>query len=146
MLYVCIQVQTILPLEAQVRNATSAGALPAPSDDAIRDQRHYIDNLFTVTWKKLEFNAQLRGSGLHQARNRHNGSCLSITDLEVDWKPEWASPFLSSLGWNFLFCFIDYTFCKNTIALRGIMSRINVGIFDAIVGNRPGTIQHQQAS
>jgi len=54
-----------------------SGALPALIGEVIRDQWHYNDNdnLFADTWKKLKFNARLKGGGLHQAKwNRHNGS------------------------------------------------------------------------
>jgi hypothetical protein len=31
--------------------------------DVITDQKHYIDNLFADTWKKLQFNARIKGAG-----------------------------------------------------------------------------------
>ena len=64
MLNVCIRIRTILPLEAQVRNATTAGSRPAIFGDVITDQKHHIDNLFTDTWKMLKFSARTKGAGI----------------------------------------------------------------------------------
>jgi hypothetical protein len=46
-----------------VKNGTNEGALPALIGDVITDQKHYIDNLFADTWKKLKFNARIKGAG-----------------------------------------------------------------------------------
>jgi hypothetical protein len=47
--YVCAQIQTPIPAEAQVKNGTNAGALPPLIGDVITDQKHYSDNLFADT-------------------------------------------------------------------------------------------------
>jgi hypothetical protein len=44
-----------------VKNGTNAGALPTLIGDVITDQKHYIDNLFADTWKRLKMNARIRG-------------------------------------------------------------------------------------
>ena len=46
-----------------MKNGTNKGALPALIGDVITDQKHYIDNLFADTWKKLKFNARIKGAG-----------------------------------------------------------------------------------
>ena len=46
-----------------MKNGTKGGALPALIGDVITDQKHYIDNLFADTWKKLKFNARIKGAG-----------------------------------------------------------------------------------
>ena len=46
-----------------MKNGTNGGALPALIGDVITDQKHYIDNLFADTWKKLKFNARIKGAG-----------------------------------------------------------------------------------
>jgi hypothetical protein len=46
-----------------VKNGTNEGALPALIGDVITDQKHYIDNLFADTWKKLKFNARIKAAG-----------------------------------------------------------------------------------
>jgi len=46
-----------------VKNGTNEGALPALIGDVIRDQKHYTDNLFADTWKKVKFNARIKGAG-----------------------------------------------------------------------------------
>ncbi len=46
-----------------MKNSTNEGALPALIGDVITDQKHYIDNLFANTWKRLRFNAWIKGAG-----------------------------------------------------------------------------------
>jgi len=46
-----------------VKNGTNEDALPALIGDVITDRKHYIDNLFADTWKKLGFNARIKGAG-----------------------------------------------------------------------------------
>jgi len=46
-----------------VKNGTNECALPALIGDVITDQKHYIDNLFADTWKRLKFNARIKGAG-----------------------------------------------------------------------------------
>ena len=46
-----------------MKNGTNECALPALIGDVITDQKHYIDNLFADTWKKLKFNARIKGAG-----------------------------------------------------------------------------------
>ncbi len=41
-----------------MKNGTNEDALPALIGDVITDQKHYIDNLFADTWKKLRFNGE----------------------------------------------------------------------------------------
>ncbi len=53
----------MIPAEARVENGTKKGALPALIGDVITDQKHYIDNLFADTWKKLRFNVRIKGAG-----------------------------------------------------------------------------------
>ena len=68
-----------------MKNGINEGALPALIGDVITDQKHYIDNLFADTWKKLKFNARIKGAGFTKTkRNRDNGSRFSIAALEVD--------------------------------------------------------------
>jgi hypothetical protein len=49
--------------EVQLKNDTNAGGLPPLISDVITDSRHYIDNIFADTWKKLRFNSLIRGAG-----------------------------------------------------------------------------------
>ena len=46
-----------------MKNGTNEGALPALIGDVITDQKHYINNLFADTWKKLKFNARIKRAG-----------------------------------------------------------------------------------
>ena len=46
-----------------MKNGTNQGALPPLIGDVITDKKHYIDNLFADTWKKLKFNAQIKRAG-----------------------------------------------------------------------------------
>ena len=46
-----------------MKNGTNQGALPPLIGDVITDKKHYIDNLFADTWKKLKFNARIKGAG-----------------------------------------------------------------------------------
>ncbi len=46
-----------------MKNGTNEDALPALIGDVIADQKHYIDNLFADTWKKLRFNARIKWAG-----------------------------------------------------------------------------------
>ena len=46
-----------------MKNGTNEGALPALIGDVITDQKHYIDNLCADTWKKVKFNARIKGAG-----------------------------------------------------------------------------------
>ena len=51
-----------------MKNGTNEGAIPALIGDVITDQKHYIDNLFADTWKKLKFNARIKGAGFTKRR------------------------------------------------------------------------------
>ncbi len=46
-----------------MKNGTNGGALPPLIGDVITDPKHYIDNLFADTWKKLGFNARIKAAG-----------------------------------------------------------------------------------
>ncbi len=46
-----------------MKNGTDVGALPPLIGDVITDQKHYIDNLFADTWKKLKLNARIKAAG-----------------------------------------------------------------------------------
>ncbi len=46
-----------------MKNGTNEPALPALIGDVITDPKHYIDNLFADTWKKLKFNARIKEAG-----------------------------------------------------------------------------------
>jgi hypothetical protein len=46
-----------------VKNGTNEDALPALIVDVITARKHYIDNLFVDTWKKLRFNTRIKGAG-----------------------------------------------------------------------------------
>ncbi len=46
-----------------MKNGTNAGILPPLVSDAITDSKHYIDNLFADTWKKLKLNSLIKGAG-----------------------------------------------------------------------------------
>ncbi len=49
--------------EAQLKNGINADRLPPLISVVITDSKHYIDNLFADTWKKLKLNALIRGAG-----------------------------------------------------------------------------------
>jgi SRSO17 transposase len=49
--------------EAQLKNGTNADSLPPMISVVITDSKHYIDNLFADTWKKLKLNALIKGAG-----------------------------------------------------------------------------------
>ena len=46
-----------------MKNGTNESALLALTGDVITDRKHYIDNLFADTRKKLKFNARIKGAG-----------------------------------------------------------------------------------
>ena len=46
-----------------MKNGINADSLPPLISVVITDSTHYIDNLFADTWKKLKFNALIRGAG-----------------------------------------------------------------------------------
>lgn len=46
-----------------MKNGINEGVLPPLIGNVITDQRHYIDNLFADTWKKLKFNARIKRAG-----------------------------------------------------------------------------------
>ena len=46
-----------------MKNGINADRLPPLISVVITDSTHYIDNLFADTWKKLKFNALIRGAG-----------------------------------------------------------------------------------
>lgn len=49
--------------EAQLKNGTNADSLPPLISAVITDSKHYIDNLFADTWKKLKINSLIKGAG-----------------------------------------------------------------------------------
>ena len=49
--------------ETHLKNDMNAGRLPPLISDVITDPKHYIDNLFADTWKKLKLNSLIRKSG-----------------------------------------------------------------------------------
>ena len=49
--------------EAQLKNGINTGSLPPLISVVITDSKHYIDNLFADTWKKLKLNSLIRGAG-----------------------------------------------------------------------------------
>jgi len=49
--------------EAQLKNDTNVASLPPLISGVITDSRHYIDNLFADTWRKLKLNSLIRGAG-----------------------------------------------------------------------------------
>ena len=49
--------------EAQLKNGTNADSLPSLISAVITDSKHYIDNLFADTWKKLKTNSLIKGAG-----------------------------------------------------------------------------------
>lgn len=46
-----------------MKNDTNSDGLPPFVSDIITDQKHYIDNLFADTWKKLKLNSLIKGAG-----------------------------------------------------------------------------------
>jgi len=46
-----------------VKNGTNVGALPPLISDVITAPKHYIDNVFADTWKKLKLNARIKTAG-----------------------------------------------------------------------------------
>lgn len=46
-----------------MKNDTNTGNLPPLIGDVITDPKHYIDNLFADTWKKLKFNSLIKKAG-----------------------------------------------------------------------------------
>ena len=70
--------------EAHMKNGTKRDCLPPLISDVITDSKHYIDNLFADTWKKLKLNTLIRARRLHQAkRYRDNRSSLSLAAVEM---------------------------------------------------------------
>lgn len=49
--------------EAQLKNDTNAASLPPLISGVITDSKHYIDNLFADTWKKLKLNSVIKRAG-----------------------------------------------------------------------------------
>jgi SRSO17 transposase len=49
--------------EARLKNDTNAARLPPLVSGVITDSKHYIDNLFADTWKKLKLNSLIREAG-----------------------------------------------------------------------------------
>lgn len=49
--------------EAHLKNDTNADSLPPLISVVMTDSKHYIDNVFADTWKKLKFNSLIRGAG-----------------------------------------------------------------------------------
>ena len=49
--------------EAQLKNDTNADSLPPLIGAVITDSKHYIDNLFADTWKKLKLNSLIKSAG-----------------------------------------------------------------------------------
>ncbi len=49
--------------EIQLKNDTNADSLPPLISTVITDSKHYIDNLFADTWKKLKLNSLIIGAG-----------------------------------------------------------------------------------
>jgi hypothetical protein len=46
-----------------MKNDTNTGELPPLVSGLVTDSKHYIDNLFADTWKKLKMNALIKGAG-----------------------------------------------------------------------------------
>jgi hypothetical protein len=46
-----------------MKNDTNVAVLPPLISDVITDSKHYIDNLFADTWKKLKLNSLIRAAG-----------------------------------------------------------------------------------
>ena len=46
-----------------MKNDTNTGDLPPLVSGLVTDSKHYIDNLFADTWKKLKMNALIKGAG-----------------------------------------------------------------------------------
>lgn len=46
-----------------MKNDTNVASLPPLISGVITDSRHYIDNLFADTWRKLKLNSLIRGAG-----------------------------------------------------------------------------------
>lgn len=77
-----------------MKNGTNEQALPPLIGDVMTDQKHYIDNLFADTWKRLKLNARIKGAGFTKR------SGIDITEavfLLLLWK--WIN--VSSIG---MFC------------------------------------------
>lgn len=49
--------------EAPLKNDMNAGRLPPLISDVITDPKHYIDNIFADTWKKLKLNSLISRAG-----------------------------------------------------------------------------------
>jgi hypothetical protein len=49
--------------EARMKNDTNTDSLPPLISGLVTDSKHYIDNLFADTWKKLKMNSLIRGAG-----------------------------------------------------------------------------------
>ncbi|MBL3589491.1 MAG: transposase, partial [gamma proteobacterium endosymbiont of Lamellibrachia anaximandri] len=46
-----------------MKNGINSGSLPPLICDVMTDSKHYIDNLFADTWKKLKLNSLIKGAG-----------------------------------------------------------------------------------
>ena len=46
-----------------MKNDTITDSLPPFVSDILTGQKHYIDNIFADTWKKLKFNTLIKGAG-----------------------------------------------------------------------------------
>ncbi|MCU7880515.1 MAG: hypothetical protein KZQ60_08265 [Candidatus Thiodiazotropha sp. (ex Lucinoma aequizonata)] len=49
--------------EAHLKNGTNADSLPPLISGIVIDSKHYIDNLFADTWKKLKINSLIKRAG-----------------------------------------------------------------------------------
>ncbi|MCU7886892.1 MAG: hypothetical protein KZQ59_00535 [Candidatus Thiodiazotropha sp. (ex Lucinoma aequizonata)] len=49
--------------ETHLKNDTNADSLPPLISGIVIDSKHYIDNLFADTWKKLKMNSLIKGAG-----------------------------------------------------------------------------------
>ncbi|MCU7881669.1 MAG: hypothetical protein KZQ60_14895 [Candidatus Thiodiazotropha sp. (ex Lucinoma aequizonata)] len=49
--------------ETHLKNGTNTDSLPPLISGIVIDSKHYIDNLFADTWKKLKMNSLIKGAG-----------------------------------------------------------------------------------
>lgn len=69
--------------EAPLKNDTKTDALPPLVSNLLTSKKHYIDNLFADTWKKLNLNSLIKGAGF---KKRSGTEITEVVYLLMLWK------------------------------------------------------------
>ncbi|MCU7814243.1 MAG: hypothetical protein KZQ81_03310 [Candidatus Thiodiazotropha sp. (ex Rostrolucina anterorostrata)] len=81
--------------EAQLKNDINSDSLPPLISGVITDSKHYIDNLFADTWKKLKLHSLIRGTGFSKRSGMEVTEAVFILLL---WK--WLNIFTMQLEYE----------------------------------------------